>query len=169
MGGSLISWMSKTQPSVTLSSCEAEYVALSTCATEVKFVQMLFEELLPTHNTRPGTLLEDNTGTIHLVENATVGNRTKHIDVRYHHIREMYKEGRLQVRFVRSENNYADLMTKNVTEKIHKELAPGIKQGKMMLVFDAATREDVKDSRFLEVGTRLTRVPNGMVAGKHED
>ena len=60
VGGSLISWMSKTQPSVTLSSCEAEYVALSTCATEVKFIQILFEELLPTHNTRPGTLLEDN-------------------------------------------------------------------------------------------------------------
>ena len=120
VGGSLILWMSKMQPSVTLSLCEAEYVALCTCATEVKFIQMLFEELLPKHNTRPKTLLEDNTGTIHLVENATIGNRTKHIDVRYYHIQEMYKEGRLQVKFVRSENNYADLMTKNVTEKFTK-------------------------------------------------
>ena len=55
VGGSLIAWMSKTQPSVTLSSCEAEYVALSTCATEVKLVQTLFEELLPEEGIRPAT------------------------------------------------------------------------------------------------------------------
>ena len=68
-------------------------MALSTCATKVKFIQMLFEEIMPEQNVRPATLLEDNTGAIHLVENVTVGTRTKHIDVRWHHIREMQKEG----------------------------------------------------------------------------
>jgi len=108
---------------------------------------MLLEELLPNEETRPATLLEDNTGAIHLVENATVGSRTKHIDIRWHHIREMEEEGRLRVVFVRSENNYADIMTKNVTEKIHTELSPGIKKGKLLKVYVAATREDVEGCR----------------------
>eukprot|EP00980_Cylindrotheca_fusiformis_P021891 scaffold8736_cov95-Cylindrotheca_fusiformis.AAC.1 len=61
IGGCLVSYSSKTQPSVTLSSTEAEYIAASMCATEVKFIQMLLEELMPTEEIRPATLFEDNT------------------------------------------------------------------------------------------------------------
>ncbi len=152
VGGGLCVFSSKLQPSVTLSSTEAEYYAASTCATDIKFLQMLFEELFPKELTRPGVLLEDNTGAIFLMENQVVGNRTKHIDIRMHHIREMMsKEGnmdpRLVVKFVKSENNIADIATKNVTEKVHDRLAPIVREGLMrefIRAILAADREDVK-------------------------
>ena len=146
IGGCLVSYSSKSQPSVTLSSTEAEYVAASMCATEVKFVQMLLEELMPTVETRPATLFEDNTGAIFLMENQAVGNRTKHIDIRWHHMREMMQgdNPRLRILFTRSENNFADVETKNVTETIHSKLADMLKDGRISkAIFDATEREDV--------------------------
>jgi hypothetical protein len=146
IGGCLVSYSSKSQPSVTLSSTEAEYVAASMCATEVKFVQMLLEELMPNETTRPATLFEDNTGAIFLMENQAVGNRTKHIDIRWHHMREMMTgdNPRLRVVFTRSEENFADVETKNVTEAIHSDLADRLKDGRISkAIFDATKREDV--------------------------
>jgi hypothetical protein len=146
IGGCLVSYSSKSQPSVTLSSTEAEYVAASMCATEVKFVQMLLEELMPNAKTRPATLFEDNTGAIFLMENQAVGNRTKHIDIRWHHMREMMtgENPRLRVLFTRSEENFADVLTKNVTEAIHTDLADRLKDGRISkAIFAATEREDV--------------------------
>jgi hypothetical protein len=146
IGGCLVSYSSKSQPSVTLSSTEAEYVAASMCATEIKFVQMLLEELMPKVDTRPATLFEDNTGAIFLMENQAVGNRTKHIDIRWHHMREMMtgENPRLRVLFTRSEENFADVETKNVTEAIHTELADKLKDGRISkAIFAATEREDV--------------------------
>ena len=59
------------------------------CAMEIKFIQMLLEEIMPTAQVRPATLFEDNTGAMFLMENQAVGNRTKHIDIRWHHLRSM--------------------------------------------------------------------------------
>ncbi len=146
IGGCLVSFSSKTQPSVTLSSTEAEYVAASTCATEIKFIQMLMEEVMPWETIRPATILEDNTGAIYLMENQAVGNRTKHIDIRMHHIREMMsgEEPRLRVIFTPSELNFADPMTKNVTEAIHGVLIADLKGGGIAdRIFEIVDREDV--------------------------
>jgi hypothetical protein len=154
IGGCLISWSSKSQPSVTLSSTEAEYVAASMCSTEIKFIQMLLEELMPTENNRPATLFEDNTGAMFLMENQAVGARTKHIDIRWHHMREMMTgaDPRLRVLFTKSENNFADVLTKNVTEGIHLDLAHRIKDGRISnAIFDAVEREDVSRNRLTAV------------------
>jgi hypothetical protein len=133
IGGCLVSYSSKSQPSITLSSTEAEYVAASMCATEVKFVQMLLEELMPNAETRPATLFEDNTGAIFLMENQAAGSRTKHIDIRWHRMREMMTgdDPRLRVLFTRSEENFADVETKNVIEAIHTDLADRLKDGRI--------------------------------------
>ena len=133
IGGCLISAASKTQPSVSLSSTEAEYIAASMCATEIKIIQMLLEELLPNVHTRPATLFEDNTGAMFLMENQAVGNRTKHIDIRWHHMRSMMRgeNPRLHVVFTPSENNFGDLVTKNVTESIRNHLATQLRDGRI--------------------------------------
>ena len=136
------------QPSVTLSSTEAGYVAASTCATEIKFIQMLLEEIMPMEEVRPATLFEDNTGAIYLMENQAVGNRTKHIDVRMHHIREMMQgtNPRMRVLFTRSESNFADVLTKNVNERVFTQLVPSLKNGDIAdVIFDTIDREDVKN------------------------
>lgn len=149
LGGAPLNFVSRSQQSVSLSSTEAEYMAASVCATEIQFIQMLVTEIVPDAVVRPATLLEDNTGAIYLMENQAVGNRTKHIDIRAHHIRELMQgeDPRLRVCFVRSEMNFADLMTKNVTEKIHNELVPALKNGDIArAIFEIVNREDVEES-----------------------
>lgn len=164
VGGCFVSASSKTQPSVTLSSTEAEYVAASMCATEIQFIQMLIEELMPAAKTRPATLFEDNTGAMFLMENQAVGNRTKHIDIRWHHLRSLLKgeSPKLRVAFTRSEGNFADLETKNVSEAIHDKLATALKSGEISrIIFADLEREDVKKQHVSSL-MRMNPVPTCM-------
>ena len=135
--------MDKVKPSVTLSSTEAEYVALATGAQEVLFAQMLIEEI-DAAVVKPAIIFEDNTGAIYLVNNQHIGSRTKHIDIRWHFLRDLVEEGKIMVKFIRSEDNPSDVMTKNVKESIHDEHTHNIHNG--MLLLDC-NREDVKQDR----------------------
>jgi hypothetical protein len=92
-------------------------------------MQMLMTELGECEY--PGIILEDNTGAIFLVKNQQVGQRTKHIDVRYHFIREHYENGEIDITHTRSENNEADIGTKNTTENLHQKHASNIRNGTM--------------------------------------
>ena len=87
VGGTVSSWGSRTQKITTLSSTEAEYIALGECAQELKFVSMLLREI--GIGEFPGKIFEDNEGAIFLAKNQQVSTRTKHIDVRYHFIRDL--------------------------------------------------------------------------------
>jgi hypothetical protein len=127
VGGTITNWISKTQGSVTLSSAEAEYVAIATAAQEVRFTQQLLEEIMMC--VIPAIIYEDNTGAIFLVKNQQVGQRTKHISIRAHFIRDLWSQGFLDVHFVRSEDNESDICTKNVTEKILNKFSPTIRDG----------------------------------------
>ncbi len=127
LGGTITNWLSKTQESTTLSSCEAEYVSLASGAQEVKFVQMLLNEVLQC--TTPGILMEDNTGAIYLVKNQQISARTKHIDIRWHFIRELYDRKIVTVKFVRSEDNPSDICTKNTPEKLQLKHANDMRNG----------------------------------------
>ena len=115
-GGTITHWTSKTPTSVTLLSTETEYVALATCAQETIFMQMFLEKVVDC--TKPGIIYKDNTRAIFLVRNSQVGMRTKHIDVRHHYLRELREMGLVEVLFVLSAKNLADIMTKNVLELI---------------------------------------------------
>jgi hypothetical protein len=145
IGGCLVSWQSKAQPSVTLSSTEAEYVALSMCAQEIKFIMMLLDEIAANFLETPSILREDNTGAIFTAKNQQIGARTKHIDVKHHHVKDMLQAGELELLFVKSEENFADLMTKNVREGIHSLLSGPLMNGTMATAFDGCDEEDVKN------------------------
>jgi len=143
---SIVNFVSNTRTTVTLSSTEAEYIVASTCTTEIKFITMLLEELAPNEVKRPGTLHEDNTGAIFLMENQAVGQRTKHIDIRYHHIREMIENNWMKVKFIKSEENIADMETKNLPVNLLEKHRETIKTGKMIERLASADREDVRMS-----------------------
>ena len=96
IGGMITSWQSKTQSIVTLSSTEAEYVALTLCCQESMFQLNLLRELKV--NEGKAIVYEDNVGAIFLSENEQVSGRTKHIDVRYHFIRDHIANGNLKVK-----------------------------------------------------------------------
>ena len=114
VGGTITSWSSRTQKITTLSSTEAEYVALSECSQELKFVSMLLTEIGV--GEVPGTIFEDNEGAIFLAKNQQVSMHTKYINVHYHFIRDLVQEGLLKLEFVGTDDKYADFMTKNVSK-----------------------------------------------------
>ena len=69
----------------------------------------------------PMTLWVDNAGAIYLANNHTTGQRTKHIDIRAHYVRELINNGYLKVVFIKSEDNDADIYTKNTTEELFEK------------------------------------------------
>ena len=119
MNGALISWKSKSGKSVTLSLTEAEYFACSEAAKEVMFIKNVLETM-GIEVKLPMIIKVDNTGAIYLANNYTAGQRTKHIDIRVHYVREYIHDGIIKIEFVRSENNDADILTKNTTEELFK-------------------------------------------------
>jgi hypothetical protein len=118
--GAPISWKSKSGKSVTLSSTEAEYLAMSECAKELIFIKNVLETM-GIKVKLPIEIKVDNTGAIFLSNNYTSGQRTKHIDVRVHFVRQYIEDGIFKIVFVKSENNDADIFTKNTSEEIFKE------------------------------------------------
>ena len=108
-----MTWRSKAQPTTALSSTEAEYIALCEAVREVKFVFQLMETFGIVAE-RPIKIHVDNIGSIFMSKNRSSGDRTKHIDIKYHFIREQIENGLVEVVFVRSEENLADVFTKNL-------------------------------------------------------
>jgi hypothetical protein len=145
VGGALVHWVSKGHPIVTLSSTEAEYVEMTNTVKEVTFIQQILSELA--FNLCPAIICEDNQGAIFLATNSQVGMRTKHIDVRYHFLRDKVEDGSICFVYVRSENNPSDLCTKNVKQQIHDRHANNILNG----TIDCWNREDVKSNSLYTV------------------
>jgi hypothetical protein len=115
--GAPIAWKSKSGKSVTLSSTEAEYFVLSEVAKEVIFVKHLVASMGITIEF-PIIIKVDNVGAIYLANNHTTGQRTKHIDIQQHFVREYIEDGISKVVFVKSEDNDVDIFTKNATEEL---------------------------------------------------
>ena len=113
----LVAWKSKMQPGVTLSSTEAEYVALSMCLSEMLFIKQVLESIYIPINL-PMTLFCDNTGAISLCHNYATNGRTIHVDIRWHFIREHIEKKNVQVVYKNTQSNRADPMTKNVSHTI---------------------------------------------------
>jgi hypothetical protein len=115
--GCLISWKSRSQKSVTLSSTEAEYVAISEMCAEIMFLKQVLE-FLKIKVVLPIIVRVDNVGAIYLAQNAVSGPRMKHVDVRYHFVRDYIEDGIVKIVFVKSEDNDSDIYTKNLGEEL---------------------------------------------------
>ena len=110
--GRAISWVSKKQAVVALSTSEAEYVALRLAAQEAAWLQKFLTELQIA--SEPIVIMEDNQGAIALARNPIAHSRTKHIDIRYHFIREPQEKGIIDVVYCPSSEMVADLFTKPI-------------------------------------------------------
>ncbi len=110
-GQSPISWRSQQQTIVSLSSTEAEYIALSACVQEALYLKHLVSELgIPQH--LPMTIHEDNQSTIKLVKNPEGHGRTKHIDVRHFFVQDNYERGIILLEYCPTQQQIADVFTK---------------------------------------------------------
>ena len=85
--------MSRTQRSISLSSTEAEYISVSDVLRETIFLRGVFQFIRPLEQIEPTNAFEDNQGGIVLAANPLSSARSKHIDVRYHHIRTQCADG----------------------------------------------------------------------------
>lgn len=115
LSGAAVSWLSKRQPIVAQSSTEAEYIALSETVKEVLWARKIISEIEGAPFTTPTIVFGDNTSAIKLAKNDAFSQRTKHIDVRYHHIRQQVKDGIIILKHAGTESMIADVLTKAVS------------------------------------------------------
>ena len=109
-----VSWRSKSAKSVTLSSSEAEFVALSEAAKEIKFVCQVLESM-GIKVKLPIVVRVDDVGTVFVCNNVSVSQRTKHVDIRLRFVNQFVFEGFIKIIFVKSEDNDSDIFTKNLS------------------------------------------------------
>jgi hypothetical protein len=110
-GSSVVTWASQKQRIVAMSSCEAEYIAAATAASQAVWLSRLLSEMIG-GEAQKVKLRIDNQSAIELSKNPVHHERTKHIDLRYHFIRECVEEGKVDVEHVRTSNQLADILTK---------------------------------------------------------
>jgi hypothetical protein len=111
LGGNIITWQSSKQKVVALSSCEAEYIAAATAACQGVWLARLVTDMA---GVEPGVpeLKVDNQSAIALSKNPVHHDRSKHIDTRFHYIRECIDENRIVLGHVSTEEQLADILTK---------------------------------------------------------
>ena len=117
-----VCFRSKAQRCVTLSSCEAEWIALSEAVKDVIFLLHLCEAMFITIKL-PVTVRVDNVGAIFMTENVTTSNNTRHVDIRSRWLKEYCENGTVKIIFVRSENNVSDIVTENLSGPLHSKHA----------------------------------------------
>lgn len=122
MGGCAFSWESKKQQSVALSSTEAEYVALSTAAKEAMYLRTLLKEIGLQNEVGPTTIYSDNLGAQQLAKHHKYHARSKHIEIKHHYVRDLIKEGCINVNYISTNDMRADVLTKNLVKIKHEKL-----------------------------------------------
>lgn len=118
MGG-LISWFSKKQRTIALSTVESEYMALSFTIQEVLWLKVLIREIEPNITTKPFTIFCDNLGAIHLAKNNITSQRSKHIDIRHHFIRSHIQDKTVTIEYLPTEDMISDILTKLLSKEKH--------------------------------------------------
>ena len=118
--GGAITWSSKKQASVALSTAEAEYIAATHAAKQIIWQHSLFQELeidLPTMS----TIFLGNQAAIAIAHHPEFHACTKHIDIAYHLLRDLIKSGTLNLVYINTHQNIADIFTKGLPRIAHQD------------------------------------------------
>ncbi|KAJ9566973.1 hypothetical protein OSB04_002939 [Centaurea solstitialis] len=117
LGNKLVSWSSRKQNCVSLSMAEAEYIAAACCCSQVLWMKTQLADFGYTMNQIP--IYCDSQSAIQITANPVQHSKTKHIDIRYHFIKDHVEKGNIELYFVESDLQLADLFTKAFDEKRH--------------------------------------------------
>jgi hypothetical protein len=111
LGNSLVAWLSKKKGSISLSTTEVEYIAFATCCTQVLWMIQTLADLEVKY-TAPIPIHCDNTSAINLSKNPVLHSKTKHIPIKYHFLREQVTNQIVQVHYIPTTEQIADIFTK---------------------------------------------------------
>ncbi|GJT26857.1 retrovirus-related pol polyprotein from transposon TNT 1-94 [Tanacetum coccineum] len=120
LGGKLVCWSAKKQQSVAMSSAEAEYVATAGCCANILWMKSQLIDYDIIYEKVP--IFCDNTSAIAISNNPVLHSRTKHIDIRYHFIRDHILKGDIELHFIPTQYQLADIFTKPLDEPTFKRL-----------------------------------------------
>ena len=109
---SCVCWFSGTQECSTLSTSEAEYVALGDAVKEIFFLRQVWRFMIPGKGMPCFPVFEDNQGALQPSKNPVSNSNSKHINVRHHFLREPVRHGDVSANHVPSKNQHADILTK---------------------------------------------------------
>jgi hypothetical protein len=110
LGSAAIAWTTKKQPTVALSSTEAEYRGAAVATCEAIWLKRLLRDLHEVSD--PTVIYSDNLSSIQLAKNPVFHARTKHIEVHYHFVRERVLSGEVELQYVPTDRQTADIFTK---------------------------------------------------------
>ena len=119
LAGGPITWKSKKQKSVALSTTEAEYYAVGAACQEAIWIRQISQELLIPLD-EPTLILSDNTGAVSLSDNPVFHSRSKHIDIRWHYVRDLIQSKLVRTSHIPGTQNGADFFTKAVNHFEHE-------------------------------------------------
>jgi hypothetical protein len=128
LGANLISWSSKRQETVSRSSAEAEYRAIANAVAEVSWLCQLLQEL-HTPFRRATVVFCDNVSAVYMSSNPVQHQRTKHIEIDLHFVRDQVALGHIKVLHVPTTSQYADVFTKGLTSTFFKEFRSSLNVG----------------------------------------
>jgi len=110
MGSRLVSWFSKKQSSIALSTAEAEYVVVASCCTQLLWMMQTLQDLQITC-TPPISIFCDHTSAISISKNLVMHSKTRHILIKYHFLLEQVLEQKVRLEYVPSKEQVADILT----------------------------------------------------------
>ncbi|KAI3815830.1 hypothetical protein L1987_15513 [Smallanthus sonchifolius] len=110
LGNRLVSWQCKKQTRVSILTCEAEYIAAASCCSQILWIQQQLRDYGLNFTGTP--MLIDNNSTMSITNNPVKHSKTKHIEIRYHFIRDCVEKRLIELVKVQTEDNFADLFTK---------------------------------------------------------
>lgn len=117
-GGAIVSWGTKLQDVVALSSTEAEYMAISRAMQKGLYLRMLQQEMGVDLEERATTLLDDNQSSIKSTKNPVFHKKSTHLAIRFHFVREKVDKGEMELKLIRTLAMVVDQMTKHVGVKV---------------------------------------------------
>ena len=123
--GAIISFASKTQICVALSTAESEYIALGEAAREAIYLRMLLKDL-GHEQKEPTVIFEDNIAAEKLSKNNIQHGRTKHIDIKHHFIREVVQSKQIEIKHIASSEMLADILTEALAFPIFNKLRQNV-------------------------------------------
>ena len=116
ISGGAVSWRSKKQTCVALSTAEAEYITLASATQEAMWLRQLICDLNIDAGLQAIVLFEDNQSAISMSKNTQFHGRSKHISIKYHFVRDQVSEGTVELKYCPTQDMIADMLTKGLAK-----------------------------------------------------